>query len=178
MVKKESVMVPTPTPYKGKDFVKDVKTPVHTDNKGTWLLGFDEFNRPLKNMSAQRRTEIDAKEQKILATQMKKTYKGISTVYALPEDKLDSNLCQLTDEDYFNYVKKNGKLIDTADTVVKESIAPRNTARQAQTIMDELEEFLANLGGTATEFFDEEDLQSFAIVQDALQDFITFQDAE
>ncbi|MBQ4542769.1 MAG: hypothetical protein IJA19_01235, partial [Clostridia bacterium] len=109
------------------------------------------------------------------AQNMKKSYNGIESIYALPEDKYTSDLCQMTDEDFFEYVKKHGKLVDTK-TEVKESIAPKAVVRQARDIATELEDFLAAISSTGNNFFDEEDLASFAITLDALNEFTQFQD--
>lgn len=172
---KEGVMAPTPTPYKDNRFEKDNVTPVHDTKNGTWLLSFDINNKPFLGAPAQRRTEVGATEQKLLAQNMKKSYNGIESIYALPEDKYTSDLCQMTDEDFFEYVKKHGKLVDTK-TEVKESIAPKAVVRQARDIATELEDFLAAISNTGNNFFDEEDLASFAITLDALNEFTQFQD--
>lgn len=172
---KEGVMAPTPTPYKDNRFEKDHVTPVHDTKNGTWLLSFDINNKPFLGAPAQRRTEVGSTEQKLLAQNMKKSYNGIESVYALPEEKYTSDLCQMTDEDFFEYVKKNGKLIDTK-TEVKESIAPKETVRLARDLAVDFEDFLAQISRTGNDFFDDEDLQAFSITLDALNEFTQFQD--
>lgn len=106
---KESVMTPTPTPYKA-DFTSAQVEPLVV------FALFGEKNKPLlSNRGVVITSKIGEDFEQTYANSLYRLVKNLKDVYVIDNEVYDKTKDFRTDEEFYDFVKKNGKKLEFTD---------------------------------------------------------------